>query len=94
MDYTKLSKKIAYALRHNPQKYELTPDEFGFVAIRDLLVALNKDFAENNVVTVEDILKIAECFFRLSDYGYQRSFSVFLSGKGIFEHTYGKCFAT
>ncbi len=58
MDYTKLSKKIAYALRHNPQKYELTPDEFGFVAIRDLLVALNKDFAENNVVTVEDILFI------------------------------------
>lgn len=58
MDYIKLSKKIAYALRHNPQKYGLNPDESGFVAISDLLAALTKDIAVNEAVGFEDILFI------------------------------------
>ena len=56
MDHIKLSKKIAYALRHNPQKYGLNPDEFGFVTISDLLVALNKDVAVNEFIGIEEIL--------------------------------------
>lgn len=41
MDYVKLSKEVSYALRHAPQEYGLTLDEEGFVAVDDLLDAIN-----------------------------------------------------
>ena len=58
MNYIKLSKKMAYALRHTPQKYGLNPDAFGFVAISDLLDALNQDVSVSEAVGIEEILFI------------------------------------
>ena len=43
IDYTKLSKEVSYALRHNPFKYGLEIDEEGWVLISQLLSALHKD---------------------------------------------------
>lgn len=54
MDYKKLSKEISYALRHEPAKYGLTPDSEGYVAVEDLLSALNKSGKYGRDVTVED----------------------------------------
>ena len=40
--YEQLSKEISYALRHNPKAYNLTLDASGWVAMDDLLSALNQ----------------------------------------------------
>ncbi|AZN76600.1 hypothetical protein CXB72_05410 [Lactobacillus acidophilus] len=37
-----ISKKISYCLRHNPGKYGLKLDEYGFVDLQDFLNAMNK----------------------------------------------------
>lgn len=37
-----ISKKMSYCLRHNPGKYGLTLDEFGFVGLHDFLRAMNR----------------------------------------------------
>lgn len=50
----KLSKEIAYALRHAPWEYELEMDEEGWVPIEQLLDALHRENAWKNV-TKEDI---------------------------------------
>ena len=52
----KLSKEIAYALRHAPWEYELEMDEEGWVPIEQLLDALHRENAWKNV-TKEDALK-------------------------------------
>lgn len=54
MNYIQLSKKIAYILRHHPEKYDLVLNEEGFVAIDQLLEALHSD-ASWQEVTVDDI---------------------------------------
>jgi putative RNA 2'-phosphotransferase len=41
-NYTSLSKKVSYALRHAPQEYGLTLDAQGWVPIEDLIDALKK----------------------------------------------------
>ena len=37
-----ISKKMSYCLRHNPAKYGLQLDEYGFVDLQDLLNAMNR----------------------------------------------------
>lgn len=39
---TFISKKMSYCLRHNPQKYGLKLDEYGFVDLQEFLDAMNK----------------------------------------------------
>lgn len=55
MDYTKLSKKISYALRHQPDEFGLKLDKFGFVNLNDLLAAVNCKKED-----LEHIIKISE----------------------------------
>lgn len=43
INYTELSKEIAYALRHAPWEYELEMDKEGWVLIDQLLDALHKN---------------------------------------------------
>lgn len=40
IDLNYLSKVVSHALRHEPLLYELEPDEYGWVSIRDLMAAL------------------------------------------------------
>ena len=51
--YTNFSKRISYALRHNPKAFGLTLDAAGWVDINDLLKALGKDMTK--MPTVADI---------------------------------------
>ncbi|MCI1290308.1 MAG: RNA 2'-phosphotransferase [Lactobacillus sp.] len=37
-----ISKKMSYCLRHNPGKYGLTLDEYGFVSLSEFLKAMNR----------------------------------------------------
>ncbi|RVU71144.1 MULTISPECIES: RNA 2'-phosphotransferase [Lactobacillus] len=37
-----ISKKMSYCLRHNPDKYGLQLDEYGFVDLQDFLKAMNR----------------------------------------------------
>lgn len=55
MDYLKLSKEISYILRHHPEEYNLTLDEFGYVEIEKLLNTLNNKKQYPKEITLEDI---------------------------------------
>ncbi|WP_420214824.1 RNA 2'-phosphotransferase [Limosilactobacillus mucosae] len=55
-----LSKKISYALRHNPQKYGLHLDEYGYTKISDLLQALNHVHHLNPPATIADLENIIQ----------------------------------
>lgn len=52
----KLSKTIAFALRHDPSAFELTMSTSGWVSIQELAKAFSGHFQEK--VTVEQILEI------------------------------------
>lgn len=54
IDYEKISKEISYALRHAPWEYELEMDEEGWVPIEQLLDALHRTKAWQDV-TQDDI---------------------------------------
>ena len=55
-DYlVRLSKTIAHALRHKPEDYGLTLDAEGWVAVDDLLAALQKRFGARRAVSRADI---------------------------------------
>jgi putative RNA 2'-phosphotransferase len=41
---TRLSKFLSYVLRHDPAKYDLRPDKYGFVSITEVLHVLRKRF--------------------------------------------------
>lgn len=41
---TRLSKFLSYVLRHDPAKYGLQPDKYGFVSITEVLRVLRKRF--------------------------------------------------
>lgn len=58
MNNLNLGKTISYALRHNPAKYHLNPDEEGYVPIEDLLDGLKS--VEGVVVTIDDINRIID----------------------------------
>ena len=53
-----LSKELAYALRHAPQKYGLKPDSAGFVSAADLLCALNANGKYGREIVFEDLARI------------------------------------
>ena len=59
MDYTKLSKEISYALRHDPEAYDLKPDGQGRVRIPHLIAALRKNVRWQGV-SEDDIKFIIE----------------------------------
>lgn len=42
MEYVRLSKLVAYALRHAPRKFDLRLDEEGWVPVEDLLASLRR----------------------------------------------------
>ena len=54
MNYIALSREISYALRHAPQKYGLIFDDLGWVAVEELITALNKQ-EEYRSLTIQDI---------------------------------------
>ena len=58
MNYIRLSKEIAYALRHAPQQYGLELDCEGFVGVEELLSAINSEHKYDRTITEEDILHI------------------------------------
>lgn len=55
VNYRQLSKKMSHALRHAPERYGLTLDEHGWVAIDDLLAALRSRRAAWRDLTRADI---------------------------------------
>lgn len=58
MDYIKLSKEIAYALRHAPWEYELEMDELGFVRIEQLLLSINETNKYKKEINVDDLFQV------------------------------------
>ena len=63
MDYIKLSKEIAYALRHKPEEYNLSLDVEGYALIDDLLEGINNKHKYSKVITIDDINEV----IRISD---------------------------
>ncbi|GAB4388633.1 MAG: RNA 2'-phosphotransferase [Thermodesulfovibrionales bacterium] len=59
MDDERLSRTLAYALRHGPEDFGLALDEEGFVGLDDLLAALRRQraFAE---AAEEDVRRVVE----------------------------------
>lgn len=55
IDYRRLSKTIAVALRHKPWVYELELDEAGWVDVEALLEALRHEQAEWAHLTIDDV---------------------------------------
>ena len=51
----RLSKLMSYILSHNPWKFDLKPDEYGFVFIEDLLKAISQVYSW---VTEENIKEV------------------------------------
>lgn len=58
MNYIRLSKEIAYALRHAPWKYQLDMDEEGYVSIDALLQALNQTKKYDKELVIEDLYEV------------------------------------
>lgn len=56
MNDLQLSKTISYALRHNPKKYNLSPNKEGYVLISDLLKGLSEQL--NFPIEIDDIKRI------------------------------------
>ena len=56
--YTELSKTVSYALRHNPAAFGLNLDAEGWVAVGDLLNAINN--RTENKATIADICYIID----------------------------------
>ena len=50
---TAISRKVSYALRHRPQEFGLVLDAQGFVAVDDLLAALNAQDTHLNVTRAD-----------------------------------------
>lgn len=61
MDYTNLSKEISYALRHNPDKYNLTLDNDGWVSINCLISSLSKkrEFADLQKSDIAEMISVS-----------------------------------
>lgn len=58
MNYIRLSKEIAYALRHAPWKYQLDIDEEGYVSIEALLQALNQTKKYDKELVLDDLYEV------------------------------------
>ena len=55
MELVRLSKRVAHALRHEPWRYELEPDDEGWVPVPDLLDALRGSRAEWGRLGADDL---------------------------------------
>ncbi len=55
ISFRQLSRTIAFALRHRPEKFGLHPDEHGWVSIEELLAALRPRRAQWAELCEEDI---------------------------------------
>lgn len=62
------SKELSYILRHNPGKYGLKPDEYGYVKVNELLAVCKITFEELN-----EIVDSNTRFFYNSDYSKIRA---------------------
>jgi len=60
MDYTRLSKTVACALRHAPEQFGLELDEEGWTPVQDLLHALRKHRPEWKNLTEADLVTMME----------------------------------
>ena len=60
ISYSELSKMVSHALRHEPEKYGLKLDSEGWVAVDELLRALNNKLRYQNSVAVSDLQRITE----------------------------------
>ena len=58
MNDLNLGKTISYALRHNPNKYHLNPDNEGYVPIDDLIDGLKS--VEGVTISIDDIHRIMD----------------------------------
>lgn len=56
-DPIKLSKTLCFVLRHRPQALKLTPDEFGYVKLDDLIAAFSEQKKE---VSLEELMYVVE----------------------------------
>lgn len=68
MDYTKLSKTLSHALRHEPKKYNIVLDNEGWADISMLLNSLKLQNKWKDLC-VSDIVKVA-------DTGYKKRFEI------------------
>jgi len=59
LDLSRLSKQISYILRHAPWEFELELDDEGWVAINQLLAALNSDRSSRHVTRsmIEELIR-------------------------------------
>lgn len=55
MDFSKLSKIISHALRHDPGEYNISIDEDGWADINDLLEGIRRKYKEFLDLTIEDL---------------------------------------
>ncbi|MBM6955096.1 RNA 2'-phosphotransferase [Limosilactobacillus coleohominis] len=55
-----ISKKMSYALRHNPQKYGLQLDQYGYTDIHSFIDALNRVHHITPPITIERIKMVME----------------------------------
>lgn len=53
-----ISKKMSYALRHNPDKYGLELDQYGYTDLKKFIAALNRVHHFNPPLTKERIEKV------------------------------------
>src|SRR6056297_27296 len=53
-----ISKFIAYILRHNPSKFYLTPDDFGYIPVRDLLPVIQRKNPEFDREALEELVRL------------------------------------
>ena len=60
MDFVKLSKIVAYILRHKPEDYGLFLDENGFVSINDLITAINIKNKFERDINKDDLIYIID----------------------------------
>lgn len=60
IDYKRLSKTVAHALRHAPWLYELAPNEAGWVPVADLLAGLRRHRRQWRELTEDDLRKMVD----------------------------------
>ena len=53
----RLSKFMSYVLRHDPQKFGLEPDSYGFVGVQDLLGVLGERFGLVDAFDLERVVQ-------------------------------------
>lgn len=60
MDYIRLSRILAYILRHHPEDFGITLDKDGFALTSDLVVAINTAKKFDNDITQDDLVYVNE----------------------------------